>query len=316
MSKRPSLPRRMALALMEHAAWVLPSARSPWAKAMQHELPQIENDREALTWASGCLFASYVERSRAIAVILTGAVYMQVQRWKKIGSAGLLVSAVLISAFWWGGQRLFITPGTHQVFQEEASFAGELGGFLFFLAGVACLPTVLIAINDRKSREAARAGWVCAGILIPYITALVSVALLTPRTIVSIGDIYCWDSWCMGVQHVNAVRQGENILYTAEVRILSEHSKASRVPAELAKSFFAVLDERGRSFPLLQNASFVDADVTLNRGESVNSSLSFLAPANARELYLLGHDGGPPWVYLAIGSDLAPFHRRALLRVL
>jgi len=174
---------------------------------------------------------------------------------------------------------------------------------------------VLFALNDRKFRQAARTGWVCAGILIPYTIALVTVALLTPRTIVSIGDTYCWDSWCLGIQQVNAARQGENILYTAEVRILSDHNKASRVPTELAKSFFDVLDERGRTFPLLQSASFVDAGVTLNRGESVQSSLTFLAPANARQLYLLGHDGGPPWVYLAIGSDLAPFHRRALLRI-
>ena len=242
---------------------------------------------------------------------------MQVQRWMKIGSVTLLVSAALVAAFWWGRQRVFITPGTHQVFQEEASFAGELAAFLLFSAGAFVgLPTLLFALNDRKLRETTRAGWVCAGILIPYMTALVTVALLTPRTIVSIGDTYCWDSWCLGIQQVNAARLGGNILYTAEVRIVSKHSKASRVPVEQAKVYFDVLDERGRSFPLVQNASFVDADVTLNHGESVKSSLTFLAPADARELYLLGHDGGPPWVYLAIGSDLAPFHRRALLRIL
>ena len=203
------------------------------------------------------------------------------------------------------------------MFYEDASITGALAAFLFFLAGAFVgLPAVLFAFNDGKFREAARVGWVCGGILIPYMTALVTVAVLTPRTIVSIGDIYCWDSWCMGIQQVNAARQGENILYTAEVRIFSEHSKASRVPAERAKRFFDVLDERGRSFPLRQNASFAGADITLNRGESVKSSLTFLAPANARELYLLGQDGGPPWVYLGIGSDLAPFHRRALLRIL
>jgi hypothetical protein len=123
--------------------------------------------------------------------------------------------------------------------------------------------------------------------------------------------------WLMGIQQVNGARQGENILYTAEVRIVvSEHNKPSRVPADMARKFFGVHDERGRNFPLVPNASFIDARVTLNRGESVKSSLTFVAPSDARELYLLGHDGGPPWVYLAIGSDLAPFHRRALLRIL
>ena len=154
---------------------------------------------------------------------------MHVQRWKKIGSVGLLASAVLVSAFWWGGQRLFITPGTHQVFQEDASFAAELAALLLFLAGVFFgLPALLFAFNDRKLT---RAGKVSAGILIPYMIALVSVAVLTPRTIVSIGDSYCWDDWCMGIQEVNAAGQGENILYTAEVRIVSEHNKPSRVNA-------------------------------------------------------------------------------------
>jgi hypothetical protein len=240
------------------------------------------------------------------------------QRWKTIGWVALLASAVLAAAiwwaFWWGRQRLFITPGTHQVFQEQASPAGEMAAFLGFLAAIAVgLPTLLFALNDRKFTRAAK---VWAGILIPYLTALVGVALLTPRTIVSIGDTYCWDDWCMGIQQVNAARQGENILYTAEVRIVSEHNRPSRVPAGPAKTFFDVHDERGRSFPLLPNASFVDADVTLHRGESVKSSLAFLAPANARQLYLLGHDIGPPWAYLTIGGDRAPFHRRALLRIL
>src|SRR5215469_349213 len=317
MTSHPSLPRRLATALMEHAAWVFPSTRDHWAKAMQHELPEIERDREALAWAGGCLYASYVERGRAVAVFLTGEVLMPVQRWKQIRSMALLASAVLVPAFLWGGRRVFVTPGAQQVFQEDASFAAALAALLLFLAAaVVGVPAVLFALNDRTFHRAARAGSVCAGILIPYMTALVTVALLTPRTIVSIGDSYCWDSWCMGIQRVSAAPQGENVLYTAEVRIFSDHSKASRVPTERARSFFDVHDDRGRIFPLLQSATFVGADVILYRGESVKSSLIFLAPANARELYLLGHDGGPPWVYLAIGSDLAPFHRRTLLRIL
>jgi hypothetical protein len=64
-----SFPRRMSLKLMEHAARVLPSARSLWAEAMQHELHHIESDLRALTWAFGCVLASYIERSRVINVI-------------------------------------------------------------------------------------------------------------------------------------------------------------------------------------------------------------------------------------------------------
>jgi hypothetical protein len=69
MSVRPSFPRRIALALMGHAARVLPSARAPWAEAMQHEIHHIENDLEALMWAAGCVLAGYVERSRVMSVL-------------------------------------------------------------------------------------------------------------------------------------------------------------------------------------------------------------------------------------------------------
>ena len=72
MSSRPNCTRRIALALMSHAAQVLPSARSKWAEAMQHEIHHIENDREALTWATGCVLAGYVERSRVMSFMNRG----------------------------------------------------------------------------------------------------------------------------------------------------------------------------------------------------------------------------------------------------
>ncbi len=60
--------RRIALALIEHAARILPAARAPWAEAMRHEIHHIEKDREALVWAIGCVFASYVERARVLRI--------------------------------------------------------------------------------------------------------------------------------------------------------------------------------------------------------------------------------------------------------
>jgi hypothetical protein len=58
----------------------------------------------------------------------------------------------------------------------------------------------------------------------------------------------------------------------------------------------------------------VDAGVNLLPG--LKSSLTFLAPANAQKLYLIGDPTGPPWACLYFGSDIALFHRPTLLRVL
>jgi hypothetical protein len=62
MKARASLVRRLAFALIAHAANVLPPLRSPWGEAMKHELDHIEGDVEALRWAAGCVIASYLER--------------------------------------------------------------------------------------------------------------------------------------------------------------------------------------------------------------------------------------------------------------
>jgi hypothetical protein len=248
--------------------------------------------------------------------VFCGAIVMQIQRWWKAGSVALFAMTAIGAASRWIGQRPYITPGTHQVFHMDSN-PGALAGLLVLVATtIAGLAALALCINDRKFREAARASWICAGIFIPYLAAVVLVSLLTPRTIVSTGDSYCWDLWCMGIQQVNAIPRGQNTLYTAEVRIFSDSNNTHRVPAERAKAFFHVLDEQGRRFPLLWEVSFLGADVNVKPGQSVKSSLTFLAPTNARKLYLIGGDTGPSWVNLYFGSDIALFHRPTLLRVL
>jgi hypothetical protein len=306
MTKGLSLLRRVALALMKHPAWALPSARGPWAKAMQHELPQIENDLEALTWAGGCLVASYVERARTTT-----------RQQKRIGLAAILAVAAIAAASWWAGQLPHLTLGNHQVIHDGPNIGGV--GILVFIAAAIPGLVALFGIHDRRFHEAARAGRVCAIILGPYLAALTLVSLLTPGTIVNIGDSYCYDLWCLGVNQVNTIPKGQDILYTAEVRIFVDSSHSHYLPADPAKSFFSVLDDQGRRYPLLREASFVNADVTVQPGESLKSSFAFVAPRNARKLYLEGYDDGrvlPPWVYLYFGNDISLFHRRTLLRIL
>lgn len=164
--------------------------------------------------------------------------------------------------------------------------------------------------------RAPRAGRVCGGVAVFYLSAVLVVSLVTPRTIVSVGDSYCWDLWCLGIQRVNAMPQGDTILYTAEMSLFTDSTNTQRLAADPSgKQFFYVMDEQGRRFPILPS-SIRDRDITLTPGESVRSALTFVAPADARSLYLTGDVGAaPPWVCLYFGSDLNPFHRRTLLRV-
>jgi hypothetical protein len=234
----------------------------------------------------------------------------------KFGLAAFLAVGAIGGTSWWAARWSYhLTPGNDLVFRE-ASNGGAWAGFLVFIAAAVPGLAALLGIHDRKFHEAARAGRVCAVIIVPYVAALTLVSLLTPGTIVNIGDSYCYDLWCLGVKQVNATPRGQDILYTAEVRIFVDSKHPHDLPAEQAKGFFYALDDQGRRYPLLRAASFVDADVTVRPGESVKSSVAFLAPPNVRKLYLMGNDSGLPWVYLYFGSDISLFHRRALLRIL
>ena len=249
--------------------------------------------------------------------VFCGAFTMQLQRLKKIGAVVLLAISALLSASWWIGQRPYTTPGSNQVFRMDSNAGGLVGfvGFVILLpAMIVGLGSLLLCIDDRKfCGDAARVGKVCSWIVMPYMAALMLVSLLTPQTIVSIGDGYCWDLWCLGVEQVNATPQGQDILYTAKVRLFSD---ANHVPTSRAKDFLYAIDEHGHRFSVFQNSSALPLDVTVRPSESVKTSLSFLAPANAKKLYLTGDEVAMPWVYLYFGSDINPLHRRTLLRIL
>jgi hypothetical protein len=57
-------------------------------------------------------------------------------------------------------------------------------------------------------------------------------------------------------------------------------------------------------------------DVELSPGQTVNTSLTFLAAADAQHLYLVGDGPRPLWITkFFIGDDSAWLHRPTLIRV-
>jgi len=225
---------------------------------------------------------------------------------RRLIALSIIAAAAIFAASWWATRRPYVTPGSHQIFHMDST----LGAMLEF---VVILSLVFAGIVSLAG--AVRAIRVFAAIAGSYLLAVVLVSLLTPRTVVSIGDSYCWDLWCVGIQNVSTVQQGQNALYRVDVSIFADTETPRQVPADEARQFFYVLDDQGRRFRILPESSFVDANVTVKPGEPAKSSLAFLAPANARELYLTGDMSAPFWVRLYFGSDLNPWHRRTLLRV-
>lgn len=58
----PAGARKTAALLIRHAAWVSPSNRKDWFRAMSNELDHMPGGASALKWALGCAYVSYLER--------------------------------------------------------------------------------------------------------------------------------------------------------------------------------------------------------------------------------------------------------------
>ena len=238
--------------------------------------------------------------------VLAGAITMQMEQAKKAAGLTILALLSIFAASRWAAHSPRITPGLDRTYYMDST----PGALLEFLVLLMLLGGGLLTVT-RVIRSVRGV----AGIAGSYLGAVILFSLLTPQTIVSVGDNYCWDMWCAGIQNVRASAQGANTVYTLDVSVFADSTEAQRVPAEAAKRFFYVMDEQGRRFPIERESSFANADVILQAGESLKSRVTFAAPAGARRLYLTGDMSAPWWVRLYLGSDLNPFHRRTLLRI-
>jgi hypothetical protein len=84
MNAVSAMCRRLAIKLVQHASWVLPGARSPWAAAMRRELEYIQDDPAALRWALGCVVASYRTR-------LADRLCFDARAWRHAATSGALM---------------------------------------------------------------------------------------------------------------------------------------------------------------------------------------------------------------------------------
>lgn len=237
--------------------------------------------------------------------VFTGGILMQIRSWRTTGAITFAGAAVLFWAAWYAGQHTYITPGTHTVLRQDSNFGGVLGFLVCVAAAIGMVCAWVLAMRG-KSAEAKRALRRVAAAFSLYVAAVIAVSVATPRTIVSIGDSYCYDLWCIGIQQVSAASQGPSALYTADVKVFSD---AHRVNTSAQPESLYLLDEQGHRYPVQAEAR------TLRPGESVNTSIRFVAPP-ARRLYLTRDYPVMPWVPVYFGSDISPFHRRTLLRVL
>ena len=184
-----------------------------------------------------------------------------------------------------------------------------------FFASLATLVTAAIAaICGRRNHALGilRKFGVCA---LAYLTIVVVVALLSPQRVLTVGDPWCFDDWCLNVENVILKPEPPQVACHVSLRIFSQ---ARRVSQRAKGAWIFVIDRHGNRYAPEPDPSAVPLDILLDPGESVTTSRVFKVPADSLAgLGLITGHGGPgcfPGCFI-IGSDASLFHKRTFVRL-
>jgi hypothetical protein len=199
-------------------------------------------------------------------------------------------------------------------------YSDGMGTLVFFfglLASGAILLTELVFLalgRFRQARNIFRWWSACA---LGYVAVTIAVSLLTPQAIVNPGQSYCNDNWCISIRSVTKTQLGQDIAYNADARIFSDLNSTVKTSGQGVSLY--LVDEHNRRFPLIADPAVTPFDIELNPGQAVNTSLTFLAAADAQRLFLRvdwpGNRLVKFLVKFVIGNDRSLLHRPTLLGV-
>jgi hypothetical protein len=193
------------------------------------------------------------------------------------------------------------------------SFAGVMLPFVVALAVVVLALTSAGMLAFGKFRRAAKALRALVALVAGYVVVLMAVSVLTPQKIRNAGQAYSVDIWCIGVEKVSPMPARNEIAYKVDVRIFSD---ANSVKTSGKGFSLFLVGERGRQFPMVKDPSVIPHDLSLDPRQSVNTSLTFVTAADARELFLTV-DRPLFWgARLCFACDGSLLHKPTLLRVL
>ena len=193
---------------------------------------------------------------------------------------------------------------------------GTLVFFLVVLTSGAILLTDLVFLAlglFRQARNIFRWWSVCTA---GYVVMTIAVSLLTPQAIVNPGQSYCNDDWCISIRNVTRTQLGQDIAVKADARVFTHYAN---VKQSIKGASLYLVDEHNRRFPLIADPAVTPFDTELNPGQSLDTTLTFHAPADAQRLFLKIDWGGDGLVRVlvkfVIGNDRSLLHRPTLLRV-
>jgi hypothetical protein len=157
------------------------------------------------------------------------------------------------------------------------------------LTFVSMLVAGMLAITRRRAKALRLLRAVGIFILI-YLVVSVAVAFFKPQRVLAIGNPWCFDDWCLAVDHMTERPAGQQVLYTFDLRIFS---RARRVSQRAKGAWILVIDAQGRRYAPTHAANELPLDVLLAPLESRQTTRTFAVPLGAQPIGLTtGHGGG------------------------
>jgi hypothetical protein len=171
--------------------------------------------------------------------------------------------------------------------------AVALAGVLAFLFASAC-------VVARRRSLALRVLLGYAVFVAIYMVIDTVVSAFVPRQVVRVGEILCFDDWCITVVGVECAPSSKGETYTAHFHISSHAKRISQREKNLA---VYLTDSGGHRIDHELRESDVPWSVLLKPGDSVEVTRVFEVPDGAVDLGLvIAHEGGFPITWFIIGQ--------------
>jgi hypothetical protein len=148
-----------------------------------------------------------------------------------------------------------------------------------------------------------------------YLAIGLAVSFLKPQRVLSVGEPWCFDDWCLTVEHVATSPASAGLIYDADLRL---SSRARRTAQRTRAAWVYLIDAQGHRFAPEAGGSTVPLDTLLEPGESIATSRSFHIPAGVQPLGLVTGHGGPycgAMSFLVMGAGGCLFHKPPMVRI-
>jgi hypothetical protein len=150
----------------------------------------------------------------------------------------------------------------------------------------------------------------CSIGLAVYFTALIAVSFASPQRVLHLGDVRCFDDWCISVEHVDRTVENGNARYDVALRIASH---ALRVSQRALDATVYLTDDTGRRYDPAPDSHQIPLGVLLHPGESLPTSRAFTLPEDAHQVGLIANHGAGPASFV-IGDEASFFHKRTIVK--